>query len=83
MLQYNEGNNENKINNIEKGFNLKVMDFKRDLSKVIDNCNLPAIVVQLVLQEYTQEVSVQTQQIIQKEIQEYNKLKEENIDNTK
>ncbi|MEW9093748.1 MAG: hypothetical protein AB2417_01590 [Clostridiaceae bacterium] len=80
MLQYDGENNEDKINNIEKGFNLKVIDFRTNLSSLIDNCNLPATVIQMVLQEYTREINIQTQQIIQKEIEEYEKLKNKSKD---
>ncbi|MBU5485954.1 hypothetical protein KQI86_16660 [Clostridium sp. MSJ-11] len=83
MLQYDGESNEPKINNIEKGFNLKVIDFRKNLSDVIDNCNLPAIVIRMVLQEFTQEVNIQTQQIIQREQNEYNKLKDKDVNNTK
>lgn len=56
---------------MNKPSNLLYEDFKRDLTNLINNSNLPAFVVELVLQNYLSEVRAMAQKQYQLDKAEY------------
>ncbi len=63
----------------EKGFNLKVRDFENEIVNLINDYNLPAMVVKQVIGGLYHEVCVIANDTIEKELEEYQRgLEQEN-----
>ncbi len=65
---------------VEKGINLKSNDFKNEIVNLINNCNLPAVIVKQTIFEIYNEVCIIFNNSVQKEKDEYNKKLNKNID---
>lgn len=57
----------------EKGINLATLEFKQDLASVINASGLPICIVQMALNEVQTQISIQSEQIIKAETEEYEK----------
>jgi hypothetical protein len=56
---------------MEKGINLRIDEFKKDLAKIINESNMPFYVTKMVLSEMLNEVAIITNQAIQEENKVY------------
>lgn len=57
----------------EKGINMATFEFKKNLANIINTSGLPICVVQMVLNEVQAQLSIQSEQIIKAETEEYEK----------
>jgi hypothetical protein len=64
---------------MDKGFNLKIDELKKELAAVINNANMPIYVTKMVLTEMLNEVVMITNKVLEDENKSYQEsLKEEN-----
>lgn len=68
---------------MEKGFDLRISEFKKDLGTTINNANMPISVIKMVLNEVLGEVNILTNQAVetQKKIYEEGLEKEKSESN--
>lgn len=59
---------------MEKGINLQIDEFKKNLAMVINESHMPPSIVEMVLQGLLSETSLINRQQILKETQEYEKV---------
>lgn len=57
----------------QKSFNMSVIEAKETIIRSMVNCKLPATVLQMILNEIKQRIDLETEQLLQKETEEYNK----------
>lgn len=62
---------------IQKSFNMLVEETKNNVINTLTESKLPATVVQMLLREIIQGVELQTQQILQQEKAQYQKMLQE------
>lgn len=59
---------------IEKGFNLRVVEAKKSILKAMVDCRLPATVLQLIISDLSKGIDAETNNIVKKEIEDFTRI---------
>lgn len=62
------------MNNVDKPFSMACVEFKQELANLINNAGLPVIVIESILQNYLNEVSLLAKNQYQAEKIQYEKV---------